>query len=161
MEEMGDEGERATFERLAQQVRDELAAAGLPVVANDLAPELAPEPAVGAEVCIEWLNRVFPDMEPEVVVSWRVGPQLRRNVMEDAMQRRVATAAIRQSGEVEAAMAGAVIAILSAAGFTARDHDNDLSPFEVQVLAGPEPGRRPAWAFPEEDLTAPAGPAAG
>ncbi|MYR60988.1 hypothetical protein GTY54_33780 [Streptomyces sp. SID625] len=157
MEETGDESVPVTFERLARWVRDELAAAGLPVVVNGLAPELA----VGAEVRIDWLNRVCPDAEPEVVVTWRVGPQLRRNVMEDARARRGATAAIRQSGEVQAAMAGAVIAILSAAGFTARDHENDLSPFDVQVLAGPEPGRRTGWAFPEEDLTPPAGSAAG
>jgi hypothetical protein len=58
-------------------------------------------------------------------------------------------------------MAGAVIAILSAAGFTAREHENDLSPFDVQVLAGPEPGRRPAWAFPGEEVTPPAGSAIG
>jgi hypothetical protein len=157
MEETGDEGVRVTFERLARRVRDELAAAGLPVVANDLAPELA----VGAEVQIDRLNRVFPDAEPEVVVTWRVGPQLRRNVMEDARQRGGVTGAIRQSGEVQAAMAGAVIAILSAAGFTAREHENDLSPFDVQVLAGPEPGRRPAWAFPGEEVTPPAGSAIG
>ncbi|MER6678957.1 hypothetical protein [Streptomyces sp. NPDC000983] len=49
-------------------------------------------------------------------------------------------------------MAAAVIAILSAAGFTARDRDNDLSPFDVQVLAGPESGGQPSWALLDESL---------
>jgi hypothetical protein len=39
--------------------------------------------------------------------------------MEDARQGRGVTPAIRQSGEVQIAMAAAMIAILSAAGFTA------------------------------------------
>ncbi|MFJ9456383.1 hypothetical protein ACIRST_14980 [Kitasatospora sp. NPDC101447] len=156
--ETGVESVRADYERLAQRVRNELAAAGLPVVA----PGLAVEVAVGAEVIVDMADLLFfGEGDPEVVVTWRVGPQLRSNVIADAMHQRGVTAAIRQCGEVEAAMADAVIAILSAAGFTARNHGNDLSPFDVQVLAGPQPGRRPGWALPDESPIPPVGSEAG
>ncbi|MFC5664944.1 hypothetical protein ACFP3U_18380 [Kitasatospora misakiensis] len=141
-----DESVKVTFERLAQRVRDELAAAGLPLVTPGLSPALA----VGAEVRAVMWNHHFHGEDPEVVVSWKVSPQLRSNAMADARQGRGVTPAIRQFGEVQIAMAAAIIAILSAAGFTVRDHDNDMSPFDVQVLAGPEPGGQPSWAFPEE-----------
>ncbi|MFJ2590365.1 hypothetical protein [Streptomyces sp. NPDC087538] len=153
MAETSGESVRAGSERLAERVRDELAAAGLPVVAPGLSLELS----VGADVRVDMWNHRFHGEEPEVIVSWRVSPQLRSNAMEDARQGRGMTPAIRQSGEVQIAMAAAVIAILSAAGFTARDHDNDMSPFGVQVLAGPGPGPRPGWAFPDEGLTPPGG----
>ncbi|MFG1947787.1 hypothetical protein [Nonomuraea sp. NPDC048826] len=149
------ESGRATFEQLAQRVRDELAAAGLPVIAPGLAPELA----TGAEVHVDMWNHHFHGEEPEVVVSWKVSPQLRSNAMDALRHGRLDDPAIRQSGKVQIAMAGAVIAILSAAGFTALDRDNDMSPFDVQVLAGPDVGSRPGWAFPDEDLTPPGGPA--
>lgn len=154
MVETSDESVLGAVERLAQRVRDELAAAGLPLVMPGLSPELA----VGAEVCVDTWNHHFHGGEAEVVVRWKVSSQLRSNAMEDARLRRVVTAAIRQSGEVQSAMASAVIAILSAAGFTARDRDNDLSPFDVRVLAGPQPGRRPGWAFPDEGSVPPGGP---
>ncbi|MEU8779169.1 hypothetical protein [Streptomyces sp. NPDC048606] len=144
----------AEAERLAEQVRDELTAAGLPVAS----PGLAPEPAVGALVRVDAWNHHFHGEEIEVVVSWKGSSRLRSNAMRDARQHRGVTPAIRQYGETQMAMAAAVIAILSAAGFTARDHDNDMSPFDVRVLAGPEAGRRPASAFPDEDLVPP-GPA--
>lgn len=151
MVKTSEESIQAGFERLAQRVRDELAAAGLPVIAPGLAPELA----AGAEVRVDVWNHHFHGGEPEVVVHWRVSPRLRSNALEAVRQGRGVTPAIRQSGEVQIAMAGALIAILSAAGFTARDRDNDMSPFDVQVLAGPDTGRRPGWAFPDEDLAPP------
>ncbi|MBM9624326.1 hypothetical protein JE024_37825 [Streptomyces zhihengii] len=141
----------AEAERLAEQVRDELTAAGLPVASPGLAPELA----IGAMVRVDAWNHHFHGEEIEVVVSWKVSSRLRSNAMRDARQHQGVTPAIRQSGETQIAMAAAVIAILSAAGFTARDHDNDMSPFDVRVLAGPEWGRRPAWGFPDEDLDPP------
>ena len=155
MAETSQENGLSEAERLAQQVRDELTAAGLPLIAPGLAPELA----VGADVRVDAWNHHFHGEEVEVVVSWKVSSRLRSNAMEDLRQRRGMTLAIRQSGETQIAMAAAVIAILSAAGFTARDRGNDMSPFDVRVLAGPEPGRRPGWAFPDEALD-PAGPSA-
>ncbi|MFD7700612.1 hypothetical protein [Streptomyces caelestis] len=148
MAETSPESALADAERLAQQVRDELAAAGLPVIA----PGLAPEVAVGAEVRVDGWNHHFHGEEVEVVVGWKVSSRLRSNAMADARQGRGVTPAIRQSGETQIAMAAAVIAILSAAGFTARDRGNDMSPFDVRVFAGPEQGRRPGWAYPDEVL---------
>ncbi|MGW2377430.1 MULTISPECIES: hypothetical protein [Kitasatospora] len=135
----------ARFERLAQRVRDELAAAGLPVVAPGLDRGLA----AGAEVRVSAWNQHFGE-EPEVVVSWLVSPRLRGRAVADVQRYQEVTPAIRQSGEAQAAMAAAVIAILSAAGYTARDHGNEYAPFDVLVLAGPDLRTPPAWADLEE-----------
>ncbi|MER6678958.1 hypothetical protein [Streptomyces sp. NPDC000983] len=80
MAETSDENVRVTLEQLAQRVRDELAAAGLPLVTPGLSPELA----VGAEVRADMWNHHFHGEEPEVVVSWKVSPQLRNNAMAGA-----------------------------------------------------------------------------
>ncbi|MGW2014425.1 hypothetical protein [Streptomyces sp. NPDC001927] len=133
MVKTGDGDVWAPLELLAQRVRDELATAGLPVVE----PGLAPEISVGALVTVDTWNHPLHGQDPEVVVSWQVSLHLRNTAIEDLKLGLGVTAAIRQSGEAKVAMAAAVIAILSAAGFTAKDHDNDMSPFDVRVLAGP------------------------
>ncbi|MFH9352495.1 hypothetical protein [Kitasatospora sp. NPDC017646] len=131
----------ARFERLAQRVRDELAAAGLPVVAPGLDRGLA----AGAEVRVSAWNQHFGE-DPEVVVSWHVSPRLRGRAVADVQRDHGVTPAIRRSGEVQEAMAAAVIAILSLAGYTARDRGSEYSPFDVLVLAGPERGAAPVWS---------------
>ena len=50
-----------------------------------------------------------------------------------------------QQGEIKIAMAATVVAILSAAGFTAVDRNDDLSPFDVRVIEGPATRTPPAW----------------
>ncbi|CAN3977432.1 hypothetical protein [Kitasatospora purpeofusca] len=157
MKSADEESIRAEYEGLARRVRNELVAAGLPVIV----PELSPELAVGAQVRLDMVDYLFHGGLPKVLVSWKVSPQLRSNAGEDVRQGRGVTPAVRQCGEVCIAMCGAVVAILSAAGFTAREHDNDMSPFDVLVLASPEPGAMPGWAFPDVNLALPGGSESG
>ncbi|MBD0693614.1 hypothetical protein BG452_41925 [Streptomyces sp. CBMA123] len=131
----------ARFERLAQRVRDELAAAGLPVVAPGLDAALA----VGAEVRVSTWNQHFGE-EPEVLVSWHLSPRLRCRATADLERGGEPTAAARQAGGIHTAMAAAVIAVLSAAGFTARDRADDYAPFDVLVLDGPDVRTPPVWS---------------
>ncbi|MFI9365044.1 hypothetical protein ACIG5E_28940 [Kitasatospora sp. NPDC053057] len=131
----------ARFERLAQRVRDELAAAGLPVVAPGLDDELA----VGAAVRISAWNQHFGE-EPEVLVSWHTSPRLRSKAMADLRRYGEPTPAIVQGGQVHQAMSAAVIAILSAAGFTVRGSGNDYAPFDVLVVEGPDFRTPPVWS---------------
>lgn len=146
MDEHSERHVNARYERLAQRVRDELAAAGLPVTA----PGLNGGFATGAEVRVSTWNQHFGAADPEVLVSWHVSPRLRGRAEEDARRADGATPAVRQSDEARTAMATAMTAILTAAGYTARDHGNEFSPFDVQVLAGPERRTAPAWADRED-----------
>ncbi|MFD5465881.1 hypothetical protein ACFWIQ_24065 [Kitasatospora sp. NPDC127059] len=130
----------ARFERLAQRVRDELAAAGLPVVAPGLDTALA----VGAEVRVSTWNQHFGE-EPEVLVSWHTSPRLRSRAADPGRDGEP-TGATRQAGGIHTAMAAAVIAILAAAGFTARVLGDDYAPFDVLVLDGPDTRTPPAWS---------------
>ncbi|MFD7449276.1 hypothetical protein [Kitasatospora sp. NPDC059827] len=154
MDEHSERHVNARYERMAQRVRDELAAAGLPVTAPGLHRGLA----TGAEVRVSTWNQHFGAADPEVLVSWHVSPRLRGRAGEEARRADGETPAVRQSGEAQTAMATAMIAILTAAGYTARDHGNEYAPFDVQVLAGPERRTAPAWADREP---APGGPADG
>lgn len=146
MAERAPEDARAAWERLARQVRDELAAAGLPVMAPGLAPELM----VGAEVVVE-----SEADNGAVFVRWNVSPQLRRKALDALRHRRLNDPALQHQGTVRAAMAQTTIAILTAAGFTARDAENDMSPFDVQILDGPGSNTKSAWAVSADDLTLP------
>ena len=129
-------------ERLAQRVRDELAAAGLPLAVPGLAPELA----VGAEVRVDRWGEYFHSEAPQVVVGWSVSPQLRMSAGSALQRGQIDHPAIRQQGEAMIAMADAVVAILGAAGFTAVHRNNDLSPFDIRVVSGPDTRALPSWA---------------
>ncbi|MGW2938447.1 hypothetical protein ACWDA7_43270 [Streptomyces sp. NPDC001156] len=146
MAERAHEDARTALERLARRVRNELTAAGLPVVVPDLAPELM----VGAEVTLAMV-----DGNGAVFVSWNTSPQLRRKALDALRHHRLDDPALHHQGAASAAMAAAMIAILTAAGFTARDAENDMSPFDVQVLDGPGSNTEPAWAVSADDLTFP------
>ncbi|MFJ9774530.1 hypothetical protein ACIRVF_25375 [Kitasatospora sp. NPDC101157] len=131
----------ARFERLAQRVRDELAAAGLPVVAPGLDDELA----VGAAVRVSSWSQHFGE-DPEVLVSWHTSPRLRSKAAADLRQYGEPTPAVVLGGEVHRAMSAAVVAILTAAGFTVRGSGNDYAPFDVLVVAGPDFRTPPVWS---------------
>ncbi|MFE9446187.1 hypothetical protein ACFYO2_46480 [Streptomyces sp. NPDC006602] len=148
MAERAHEDARAALERLARRVRNELTAAGLPVVAPDLAPELM----VGAEVTV-----ASEADNGAVFVSWNASPQLRRKALDALRHRHLNDPALQHQGTVLAAMARATIAILTAAGFTAQDAENDMSPFDVRILDGPGSNTEPAWAMRADDLTLPGG----
>ncbi|MET9177361.1 hypothetical protein ABZX88_03925 [Kitasatospora aureofaciens] len=131
----------ARFERLAQRVRDELAAAGLPVVAPGLDDELA----VGAAVRISSWNQHFGE-DPEVLVSWHTSPRLRSRATADLRRYAAPTPAVVLGDQVHRAMSAAVTAILSAAGFTVRASGNDYAPFDVLVVEGPDSRTPPVWS---------------
>ncbi|MER7846040.1 hypothetical protein ABTZ03_19040 [Kitasatospora sp. NPDC096077] len=133
----------ARYERLAQRARDELAAAGLPVVPAGLDDGLA----VGAAVRISAWNQHFGE-DPEVLVSWYPSALLRSSAAADREPGGEPTAAAVQGGRVQAAMATAVTEVLSAAGFTVRDRGDDHAPFDVLVVDGPDHRTPPVWSDP-------------
>ncbi|WP_052390152.1 hypothetical protein [Streptomyces sp. NRRL B-24484] len=124
-------------ERLARRVRDALTAAGLPVV--DPGPDEEPADG-GAQVRVDTWNRHFFGLEPEVVVTWWTGPRLRADMVAAMTRHDLEHPSVRSSGETHAAMCAALVAVLRGSGFTAREHDNDMAPFNVHVLAGPADG---------------------
>ncbi|MEU2631233.1 hypothetical protein [Kitasatospora sp. NPDC007106] len=124
-------------ERLARRVRDALTAAGLPVV--DPGPDEEPASG-GAQVRVDTWNRHFFGLAPEVVVTWWTGPQLRADMVAAVMRKDLEHPSVRRSGGTHEAMCAALLAVLTSAGFTAREHDNDMAPFNVRVLAGPADG---------------------
>lgn len=132
----------AERERIAARVRDELVAAGLPVVAPGLNPVLSH----GVKVTVD----PFDDDAGGVSVAWRSSPRLESCVLRAAKLNLLDDPALAHQRAVLEAMLAAVAAILGAAGFTVRDSLNDYAPFTLQVLAGP--GGNPSWGLREEEV---------
>ncbi|WP_326615251.1 hypothetical protein OG949_40885 (plasmid) [Streptomyces scopuliridis] len=132
----------AERERIAARVRDELMAAGLPVVAPGLNPVLSQ----GVEVTVD----PFDDDVGGVSVAWRSSPRLRSCVLRAVKLNLLDDPAFAHQRVVLEAMLPAITAILVSAGFTVRDSLNDHAPFTLEVLAGP--GGSPSWGLREEEV---------
>ncbi|MEE1767537.1 hypothetical protein PUR34_04915 [Streptomyces sp. JV185] len=137
----------AERERIAARVRDELVAAGLPVVASGLNPVLSQ----GVEVNVD------PFDDDGVSVGWRSSPRLESCVLRAVKLNLLDDPAFEHQRVVLEAMLAAITAILVSAGFTVRDSLNDYAPFTLEVPAGP--GGSPSWGLREEELTVPGRPA--
>ncbi|WP_166028031.1 hypothetical protein [Streptomyces chilikensis] len=139
--------ESAAREELARWVRDELAAAGLPVVAPGLDPVLAG----GAVVDVDHGD----DAGGGVFLDWRTSPRLRNCVTRAIRLKQLDEPVLRHSGAVEAAMMRAMAQVLVSAGFSVEDARDEYRPQQVRVLSGPPSGQRPVWAVREDELTFP------
>lgn len=135
----------AERERIAARVRDELAAAGLPVMAPGLNRALSQ----GVEVNVD----PFDDDAGGVSVSWSSSPRLENCVLHAARYTLLDDPVLAHQQVVLEAMLAAITAILTSAGFTVRDSRNDYAPFTVDVPAGP--GGSPSWALRAEEVTVP------
>ncbi|MFE3905705.1 hypothetical protein ACFXPY_36895 [Streptomyces sp. NPDC059153] len=133
----------AERERIAARVRDELVAAGLPVVAPGLNRLLSQ----GVEVTVD----PFDDDAGGVSVAWRSSPRLGSCVLRAVKLNLLDDPAFEHQRVVLEAMLAAITAILGSAGFTVRDSLNDYAPFTLEVLAGPSGS--PSWGLREEELT--------
>ncbi|MFG1808270.1 hypothetical protein [Streptomyces sp. NPDC049040] len=132
----------AERERIAARVRDELVAAGLPVVAPGLNPVLAQ----GVEVTVD----PFDDAAGGVSVGWKSSPRLQSCVLRAVKHSLLDDPALAHQQVVLEAMLAAITAILGSAGFTVRDSLNDYAPFTLEVPAGP--GGSPSWGPREEEV---------
>ncbi|WP_030680852.1 hypothetical protein [Streptomyces rimosus] len=145
--------EVARLEALASKVRDELAAAGLPV----LAPGLSHVLAGGAEVEVD----DGADAAGGVYVDWEASPRLRQCATRALRLRLMDDPVLRRPGEISAAMMHAISAILTGAGFTVEDPNDDYRPFHLRVVAGPPPGTAPGWELRDEEVSMAGWQAAG
>ncbi|MGW0519451.1 hypothetical protein [Crossiella sp. NPDC003009] len=113
---------------LADDVRDTLAEAGLPIT-GDLAPGLR----VGVRVEVDPAD----DEAGGVWVDWHTHPRMATAAADCVNEGRLDDPVLTRQGEVMEAMQQAMLAILTSAGFQARDPDHDYRPYELQVTAGP------------------------
>jgi hypothetical protein len=120
----------ARRESLAGRVRDELAAAGLPIAAAGMNPQLQ-QP--GAEVRVDPLV----DCHAPVRVEWRTDRTLAELSQRFALAGRVDAPAVCHYQVVVDAMLQTMSVILAAAGFTVRDSTNDFAPLTLEILDGP------------------------
>jgi hypothetical protein len=139
--------ESAALTKLARRVRDELAAAGLPVVA----PELDPVLAGGAEVDIDDGD----DAAGGVYVAWQASPRLRDCASRSFRLKQLDDPVLRHSTAVGAAMMQAMAAILTSAGFSVEDARDEYRPQQLRVLSGPPSGQPPVWSIRDDELTMP------
>ena len=133
----------AERERIAARVRDELVAAGLPVVAPGLDLVLSQ----GVEVTVD----PFDDGHGGASVAWRSSPRLRSCVLRAVKLNLLDDPAFAHQRVVLEAMLPAITEILVSAGFTVRDSLNDYAPFTLEVLTGP--GGSPSWGLREEEVS--------
>jgi hypothetical protein len=130
--------ELAGLQTLARRVRSELAAAGLPVPAR-----IDPVLAGGAQVLVD----DGADPAGGVFVRWRASPRLRECTSRAFRLRQLDDPLLRHSAEIKAAMMRAMAAILTSAGFTVQDADDNYRSYQLRVVAGPAPGVPPMWAL--------------
>jgi hypothetical protein len=139
--------ESAALEKLAHGVREELAAAGLPVVA----PWLDPVLAGGAEVEVDDGD----DAAGGVFVAWRASPRLRACASRAYRLKQLDDPVRQHSSAVEAAMMQAMAQILASAGFRVEDARDEYRSHQLRVLAGPPSGQLPMWALRDDELAMP------
>ena len=121
---------------LAAAVREELAAAGLPLVPQDGNPSVS----AGAHVYVDPLDD---ESGGGVFVEWRVHFVLSSAAM-DALSEggQASDPSIRFAGRAKGAMQDAMAEILSAAGYTVAKDVNDLAPYQLLVR---ERHPSPSW----------------
>ncbi|MEU8802877.1 hypothetical protein [Spirillospora sp. NPDC048819] len=121
---------------LATAVRDELSAAGLPVVPEDADASVS----AGARVTVDPLN----DEGGGVLVHWEVRYVMRAAAMDALSEGRGPDdPSIRLSGGASRAMQDAIAEILTIAGYDVRKDVNDMAPNQLAVLSRrPEPSWR-------------------
>ena len=137
----------AGMESLARRVRNELTAAGLPV----LAPGLNPVLASGAEVMVDG----GADMAGGVFAGWSASPRLRECTSRAFRLRLLDDPLLRHCSEIEAAMMQAMATILTSAGYTVEDANDEYRPHQLRVAAGPAPGVPPPWSVRDDELAMP------
>ncbi|AZP15092.1 hypothetical protein EJC51_02465 [Streptomyces aquilus] len=145
-ERVGSE-ESAALEVLAYKVRNELAAAGLPV----LAPGLDSVLAGGVEVDID----DGADAAGGVFVAWQASPRLRACARRAFALKQLDEPVLRHSSAIGAAMKQAMAAVLASAGFTVEDARDEYRPQQLRVLAGPPSRQQPLWSLRDDELTLP------
>jgi hypothetical protein len=138
--------ELAGMETLAQRVRNELAAAGLPVV-----PGVNPVLAGGAEVEVD----DGADMAGGVFAGWFASPRLRECTSRAFRLRMLDDPLLRHSSQIETAMMQAMAAILSSAGFTVVEANDEYRPHQLRVVSGPAPGVPPLWSLRDDEVAMP------
>ena len=139
--------ESAALEALAWKVRNELAAAGLPVVMPGLDPVLAG----GAEVDTD----DGADAAGGVFVAWQASPRLRACARRAFRVKQLDEPVLRHSSAVGAAMMKAMAAVLASAGFRVEDARDEYRPQQLRVVAGPPPEQQPVWSLRDDELTLP------
>ncbi|MFE7859948.1 hypothetical protein [Streptomyces sp. NPDC057403] len=139
--------ESAALQALARRVRNELAAAGLPV----LAPGLDSDLAGGAEVDID----DGADAAGGVFVGWQASPRLQACARRAFGLKQLNEPVLRHSSAVGAAMMQAMAAVLSSAGFGVEDARDDYRPQQLRVLARPPSTQQPVWTLRDDELALP------
>ncbi|MBY8876211.1 hypothetical protein [Actinacidiphila acidipaludis] len=139
--------EGAAFETLAWKVRNELAAAGLPVVWPGADPALV----AGAEVDVDY----GADAAGGVFVAWQASPRLQACSSRAFRLKQLDEPVLRHSHAVGAAMMQAMASVLASAGYSVEDARDDYRPQQLRVLAGPPSGRSRVWQLRDDELDAP------
>ncbi|WP_432017177.1 hypothetical protein [Streptomyces hydrogenans] len=136
--------ESAALRKLARRVRDELAAAGLPVVAPGLDPVLAGGAVVDTDDGADAAGGVF--------VAWQASPCLRDCASRAFRLKQLDEPVLRHSSVVGAAMMQAMAQILASVGFSVEDARDEYRPQQLRVLAGPLSGQRSVWSIRDDEL---------
>ncbi|MEU5609736.1 hypothetical protein AB0H03_13555 [Streptomyces sparsogenes] len=138
-------------EALASRVRNELTAAGLPV----LTPGLDRVLASGAEVEVD----DGADAAGGVYVGWLTSPRLRECTRRAFRLRLLSDPLLRHSSEIAAAMMKSMAAILASAGFTVEDANDEYRSHQLRVTDGPAQAA-PMWTLRDEEVAMSGWPAA-
>jgi hypothetical protein len=137
----------AAREALAGRVRNELAAAGLPVLAPGLDPILSGGAQVSVDRSVDATGGVF--------IKWQTSPRLRECSIRAVRLDQPDELVLRHFSAVGTAMMEAIGAILASAGFRAEDPHDEYRPNQLQVLDGPPAEPKHTWQLRREEVEMP------
>lgn len=115
--------------RIAASVREELAAVGLPIAAQ----EHSDDPDLNRGVLIT----IWEAPDSGVIVEWRCHQRLAGPAMQAVMERRIDAPVLRHAGLAVQVMNEAITRILTSAGFTVIENPDDMDPMSLKVLQAP------------------------
>ncbi|MER7174252.1 hypothetical protein [Streptomyces mesophilus] len=133
--------EAAALDEPALRVREEPAAAGLPV----LAPGMRHIVAAGADAEVDYAA----DCAGGVSVGWVTGHRLAECALRAARELRADDPALRHWGSVATAMTEAIAAVLVSAGF---EVERPVGAQSVRVVSAPSADRPPVWRLRDDEL---------
>lgn len=129
---------------LAACARDELAAAGLPIVPTGMDTCLVG----GVEVVIDQGK----DTGGGVFAGWVVGPRLSSCVRHAVCANEMSAPVLEYARTIKDTMSRAMAAILTAAGFTVEDANDEYRTQQLRVVSGHDKGVAPLWALRDDEL---------
>jgi hypothetical protein len=90
-----------------------------------------------------------------VFVGWSASPRLRECTIRALRLRLLSDPLLQHSSQIATAMMPAMATILTSAGFTTEDANDEYRRHQLRVMQGPARSMPPLWSFRDDELAMP------